>query len=406
MKFTKLNTIYTSLICILVIFSTLNPSYSSDTLDFHVFGSQTAIYSNDNDYLVDDSQDGAGSFQELGLNVSNEYHNSRLFIGMQVLARRFGAETKKIDIDWAKIRYNFNPYITLSLGLNKNKFGFSNESRDIDSTRISILAPQEIYQERLREMVFASQSLNLDGNVPISNYGTLSYHATIGYPNITNSSVISKNFNEKFNSIVPGFAMDIDYSGKVSGGGLLQFTTNNNLSFLFQKRNNRLNYNIRDNLNPTLVGSGMFPPLQGGDSILSIKSDIEVYGIKYEYEDWTFTSEYLDIDSEQSVFGAAYTPSDSTSAYYFNIDYDWNYHFSSYLKYGHVGHNGTTKFPDDTESTHTSFGVRYDINQNFTLKSEYHLFKGGYFVAGDGTFQNIESINSWDAVVFRLAFVY
>ena len=53
--------------------------------DWHIFGSQTFIHSDKNDYLVHDTQDGSFAFQEIGANLSETFINDRLYLGAQVL---------------------------------------------------------------------------------------------------------------------------------------------------------------------------------------------------------------------------------------------------------------------------------------------------------------------------------
>lgn len=373
--------------------------------DFHFFGSQSYVKSSKNDFIVPGAMNGSFALQEIGVNTSETFFDQKLYLGAQVLGRKFGSNNMEVELDWLKLGYQYVDQLNVSLGLLKNKFGFYNESRDIDASRTPVLAPQEIYAERLRDLVFASKSIRVDGFFDLADYGELSYSMNYGFPNIDNKSITSDVFNNLFLNMVPGMPIFTEYDEGENYGFALDYVTPINLSFFYQHIVVNLDYKMSQSMPLPLTFFG-FPALLSGDKALELKNKIHYLGVRYEAQKWTLTSELFKLKGNVSLFGGPAQKGEDYEAYNIMFDYYWNNKLSSFVKLALNKHDGSAAFINDTESRNYCTGVRYDLFKYWTFKGEYHHFRGGYFAAGDGALQQVNTIGNWNAFLFRVSFNY
>jgi hypothetical protein len=178
-----------------VALATTAPSSAYDLGDIaiHGFVTQTVLKSSDHSVFALDSSGGSLDWFEIAINFSSEPVDG-LRIGMQLLAREFGPSgNDAVVIDWATGDYRFHDWLGVRIGKNKLPFGLYNESRDADMARPSILLPQSMYPETMRDLLNAYLGGEVYGFVPLGSKTDLDYRVFYGTMNLDNVLVVRRN---------------------------------------------------------------------------------------------------------------------------------------------------------------------------------------------------------------------
>ncbi|MFL0796224.1 MAG: hypothetical protein K6L73_01890 [Cellvibrionaceae bacterium] len=153
-----------------------------NTIQWNGFISQGFAYSDDNNYLGDSS---SGSFRltEAGLNTSWRPH-SKLQISAQALYRQTGTVAPdNIELDYGVIDWSIYNSMKGGFGLRagrlKNPYGFYNEPRDLAHTRPTVLLPESIYIDYLRDLIHSVDGFGIYSHRELPT-GTLSFSAVNG----------------------------------------------------------------------------------------------------------------------------------------------------------------------------------------------------------------------------------
>lgn len=194
----------------------------------HGFISQGYLKSSDNNYLSANTEDGSFEFSRMGLNFSMEPYE-KLRIGMQLFSRDLGTEgNNDIVLDWAYLDYRWKDYLGIRAGRIKTPYGLYNEGRDMDFLRTSILPPQSVYPENMRDLLVAIQGACLYGTIELGALGGLDYQAIGGTINVDGSAPFySDLFNRAtvgtpfYGAPIAGLTANMDYMV----GGSLQWKT-------------------------------------------------------------------------------------------------------------------------------------------------------------------------------------
>ena len=162
-----------------------------DELNWHGFLSQGFSFTNKNNFLGP-SENGSFKFNEAALNASwrplNEVQLSAQVLYKQIgNSKPNGTELDYGVIDWRLVD-NFNRGFGLRIGRLKNPYGFFNETRDVASTRPSLLLPESIYVDYLRTLIHSSDSVGLYGHQELEQ-GTISVSAVYGVPILNEQNV-------------------------------------------------------------------------------------------------------------------------------------------------------------------------------------------------------------------------
>src|SRR5690606_948492 len=139
-----------------------------DSVYWHAFASQGAIYTSDNNFYGDSDDGLSTEFRELGLILGTQPLDSVSLVA-QVLSRETGeVDETDLRLDYAFASYT--PYSSLNgefgikAGRIRAPIGFFNETRDVAHTRPGILLPQSVYPDRIRNVTFARDGAQLFGS--------------------------------------------------------------------------------------------------------------------------------------------------------------------------------------------------------------------------------------------------
>src|SRR5690606_12145852 len=135
----------------------------------HAFFSQGFVYTSDNNFAGPSDDSVSAEFSELGLIVGGQLFDNVQVVA-QVLSRNMGEMSDGgLQLDYGFLSYQFLSDWDRSLGVKvgrvRSPLGFFNETRDVAHTRTSSLLPQSIYMDRLRNLVFARDGIQLFGDI-------------------------------------------------------------------------------------------------------------------------------------------------------------------------------------------------------------------------------------------------
>ena len=136
-------------------------------LDLHAFLSQTALYSNDNNFFGNSDDSTSFDSNEVGAVLSARITDN-LTLSTQLLSRNAGkGDTGDPRVDYAFINYRFynslDANYAVRIGKLRLPYGLYNDTRDVASTNPSILLPQSIYIDAGRNTFFAANGILLQG---------------------------------------------------------------------------------------------------------------------------------------------------------------------------------------------------------------------------------------------------
>jgi len=348
-------------------------------LEIHGFISQGFLKSSQNSFLGD-SKEGTFQFNETGFNIALHLTDEIRF-GLQFFSRNLGFyDDNDLKNDWAFFDYSCNDWLGFRVGKIKMPFGLYNRQRDADTLRTSVLLPQSVYPEGIRNFVMSFQGSSAYGSYTVGYIGDIDYEIFIGTKDIKSDILFVQNVFQtiEYNLKSEGF----DYS-----------TTAQNIDY------SDININI-----PHMEGCMLMwnTPVSGsriGVSYLQGNVDLKSQGIKanikidkiivlsaeYEIGELTLMAEYLnakmklelppslktDLKMEGWYAGASLPMWDrwrigaSYGEYYPNAD----------DKKGDVFKNaGLEKYYAWQKDTTTS--IRYDVNQYMIIKFETHFMNG------------------------------
>jgi len=148
----------------------------------HGFASQGFVYTNTNNWLTMNSNQGSAAFTDFGFNVSSNI-TDKLRIGAQLYDRNLGQLGQyHPSLDWAVVDYRFKSWFGVRGGKVKTTLGLFTDTQDLDFLRVFALLPQSIYPVDLREATIAHAGGDVYGNVSLKHrLGDLSYTAYAGH---------------------------------------------------------------------------------------------------------------------------------------------------------------------------------------------------------------------------------
>jgi hypothetical protein len=333
--------------------------------EVHGFATQNFLLSTDNK-LFGDSESGSFEFFEVGIN-GNWQASDRLTFSAQVTARDAGqTDDGKPRLDYAFLDYRFYDTDTYDagfrLGRAVNSLGLYNSTRDVAKTRPSILLPQSIYFDTLRNLALSS-----DGIYFYQDFfnGAHEFSTEFSYTEPRTEDpdlepVVLSSFRpgrfDGASSWLAHFLYDYDF------GRLRLGLTTTRVS---------IDYISRDD--PFLSdGQFIFSPI--------------ILSAQYQSERITYSAEYSRRKSEIKGLGIIDGRLVGTG-FYLQTQYRLNNQWSFYARYDSLVNDNKDRFGEVFEqntgvSGNTRYakdfilGARWDINQNWLISAEYHDIEG------------------------------
>lgn len=337
-----------------------------DTIHWHGFLSQGVIKTSENRFFGD-SKDASWEFTDIGLGATWQ-PSPRLQLSAQAIYRQAG-ETSPDDIN---LDYGFlnitainQPQFGLGFraGRIKNPYGLYNETRDVASTRPSVLLPESIYQDTLRDLFHSSDSASIYG---YREWGNILINVDVVYG--------KPNFNKQAEDIlIPGpqpgtmenealwvsrILLEYD-GGRVRGG------------FSFSDVDTRI-----DTATTTV---GLFPG--------HFNAILRLWSFEYNWEKWQFTTEYLRSNlTYTEILGPGYRSTLQAESYYAQISYQIDPQWQLLIRYDVYYPDKNDKSGDkqvplgkpkfEAYAKDFTLSAHYDINSSWRLTADIHRIKG------------------------------
>lgn len=341
----------------------------NNNLQVHGFASQGFVYTSDNNFFGESSDQGSFDFSELGVNASlNPFPN--LQFSAQLLSRRAG-EGNDGDI---RLDYGFADYSFISnesdrwgvrLGRLKNPLGLYNDTRDIAFTRPSILLPQSIYFDRTRNLALSADTVQLYGE-HTTDVGNVSLQMGVGNPKVSDPETELAFLGVN----LPGnLEDDTSYISRLMyerDGGLIRLAVSG----------------AQVNIDYNSVGPSSGDLLPG-----KIRFEPWIFSAQYNAERWSLTSEYALRKVSFKDFGAIPDMSITGESYYIQGTYRLAHNWEAVLRYDVLYNDKEDRDGTDYASltgkpAFTQFakdwtvGLRWNITPAFMLRAEYHRING------------------------------
>lgn len=369
------------IICFFIISALANAAHAFELsplgIDIHAFASQGFLVSDHNSFLSADTEDGAFQFNEVGINF-NKQLTENLHVGLQFLARDQGAiGNNEVEIDWAYGDYRWRDWLGVRAGIMRLPLGLYNETRDLDFLRTSILLPQSVYNENLRDFFSRLRGVGLYGNIPLKAAGDLGYQAMVGTVDIDSDGGVAR--SSESSGLVEFIEADV---GTVYNGSLQWYTP---IEGLRAGVSCFYNSDVETEIKVTVpMGPGMPTEITATDE----QDEFYVYVLSAEYtwEHLVVAAEYMEMKRKSRVRGFPMEFELNPVGYYLGGSYrftDW-FELGSYYSIYYADED--EKDGDDLEAMGQpdfrawlkDFAVttRFDLNDNCILKLEGHVMDG------------------------------
>jgi len=189
----------------------------------HGIISQGYLKSTEYNYLIP-SKEGSFAFNEAMINVSATVSDN-LRVGAQMIARNLGSDgNEDFVLDWAYGDYRFRDEFGLRVGKVKTPHGLYNQTRDVDMVRNSILLPQAVYTELMRDVMNGFEGISAYGTISIGESSSLEYDAFIGTVDVERTQfpvdlLLQPTFASMWGTALPmaGWRAEVE---KIYGGAL------------------------------------------------------------------------------------------------------------------------------------------------------------------------------------------
>lgn len=362
----------------------------------HGFASQAVINTDHNNFFGNTENKPSLDFTELGANISWRL-NPRLQLSAQAVARRAGeTDNGSPHIDYATADYTIhaseNTRFGLYLGKIKNPYGLYNETRDVAFTRPSILLPQSIYLDRIRNFVLSAPGMAVYGE-SVLPVGNLSYQFSVIRPDTSDREIES-------------VFMRIDRPGQIKG----------KISYigrvLLEQDNDRLKFALTGVSIRTHYQPGVLDALRDGNLVL----DSWVLSGQYNAENWVLTSEYAQNRTRENISGAFFSSSTTIgSSYYIQGTYRLTPKWSALARYdvtyrdqndkdGQIyramtGGAAYSRFAKDL-----TFGLGYQPSNNWLLRGEFHHVDGTAWLPYSDNPNPAATSRHWNMWLFQAAY--
>jgi hypothetical protein len=151
-------------------------------VEIHGFVSQGFVYTNTNNWLTMNSNQGSAAFTDFGFNVSSNVA-SKLRVGAQIYDYNLGQLGQyHPSLDWALADYRVRSWFGIRGGKVKTVRGLFNDTQDLDFLHAFALLPQSIYPIDTRDATIAHVGGDIYGDVPLKRgRDDLSYTVYAGH---------------------------------------------------------------------------------------------------------------------------------------------------------------------------------------------------------------------------------
>jgi hypothetical protein len=328
-------------------------------LDVHGFVSQGFLKSTEYNYLAHDSKDGSFQFNEMAISFSKQA-TDKLRLGIQLFARDLGdVANDKITVDWAYGDYRWKDWLGLRVGKIKIPRALYNETRDADMLRTSVILPQTLYGDLMRDTSIAVRGVGLYGSVDTNHPGTINYQFLGGVVPTDLEAGVGKIIGS---SLAGEMDMENAYVGVLSWD-----TPVEGLALKVSTLNTKGKW-------PYEVAPGFVTTFN------MEKYTTTIYSVEYTWDNLLLAAEYGTIEIGQEILGNSSTNTDES--YYVMASYrftDWlevGSYYSVYYDNKDDRDGSGLQIDHGAWLKDLTLSCRVDINENWIFKLEGHQMDG------------------------------
>lgn len=338
-----------------------------DNVQVHGFLSQGFVKTSDNRFFGD-SDDGSFEFTEIGINASIKAAPGVLLSG-QVLSRRAGDMydgSPTVDyalVDWTLSNTPTHAYGVL-VGRSKNVLGLYNDTRDVAFTRPSIFLPQQVYFDKVRNLVLSSDGGKFYGRL---HNGLGNWTAIVG----AGRAPVDRNVEYTF--------LTTDFAGELKQRDLAYIA-----SLDYESLDGAWRLRLSGAKGTLEFDAAAADPIGSGE----VDFLFWIASAQYNAERWSLTAEYMEEPVEFEGFGPLVDARESTvQGYYLQGSYLLRNDLELVLRYGEGftdedDRDGGRQSAASGAPPHSFFqkdwtvGLRWDVTPDLMLRTEYQWNRG------------------------------
>lgn len=360
-----------------------------DSVQVHGFLSQGFIHTSDNNFFGHSDDSLSTDFREFGINGSWSALPD-LQLAMQVVWRDAGqTDEAGLRIDYGLASYNLlsteSSLLAIRAGRVVTPLGFYNETRDVASTRPSILLPQSIYFDRNRNLALSADGGYLYGEHR-TDFGDFSFNFGLIIPR-TEDPDFRNTLLGGDSGTVEGDTSWVSRLGYESPGSEVRFAVTY-ADFLSDFHSSERSIN---------EGSFHFNPL--------------ILSAQYNAEKWSLTAEYALRRTRLDYFKISDIGFTGQS-YYIQGTYRFTDKLEGLVRYDELvwdlDDQYGYRYPNrlgphfSRYARDWTFGLRYEILPSLLMSTEYH------HINGTGWLSRLENTQDeaqrWDMYAFMLSY--
>jgi len=370
--------------------------------DYYGFLTQSAIKTDGNNYFgKSNGKDISFDYRELGLGGSLYFKNNLSLSGL-VLSRDAGkTDNHKPSIDFLKVEYENikapGGYINLSAGRIKLPFGLFNETRDMATSKPSVMLAQSVYSDHARQYLVHSDGFHINYHLPSKDSRQklrilLKRSETVGHDNKeTEAFFLGADHPGELGS-KPGVKLGIEYINYVSGTKLWLEGSKSTITYE--------------------PASGDYMP--AGE----IEIDLYIASISQELGKFTLISELFLPSLYYRGFEPIITDTDSEPlGRYVQVNYKHNAKLEFYARYDErftdaddrSGENlsaATGRLSHNFFAYDKAIGVLYHPTHNLTLGLEYHDINGTASLPIQDNPNLNGQVKNWKMLLFQASYQF
>ena len=366
--------------------------------ELHGFATQGFIKTDSNSFFGD-SENGSFDFREIGVNLAVE-PTSRLRLSGQLLSRKAGAmNSGRPEVDFAVADYTLvstqSNNVRLLLGRIKHPLGLYNETRDMAFTRPGVFVPQEVYFDKVRNLVLSSDGV-------AAKFGWFGDELDVNLHLAASRMRVDDNVESSY---LGGLWQGELEPEDVSFVGNLSVTTpNERLRGGFSLVSTNLSFE-----------PGALDPFGPGniDILFALTS------LQYVAGDWTFSAEYMREPISWNGFaGFILADHDATSeGYYAQAEWHLSERFNLLFRYGELYADRADRsgrrlelasggfIPGHVAYSHiATLGARWDLSPQLMLQAEIQRHNGTFVLSNRENPQPLMTDPDWTLFALSLSY--
>lgn len=403
-----------ALSCLGVLLLSQSPAnaFELGPVNINGFLSQGYINSSGNNFLSN-SRAGTTQYNEMAVTVSSQLTED-LHVGMQLLSRDLGpAGNNEIRLDWAFGDYHFDDLLGIRAGKVKLPLGLYNEGRDSDFMRPMVFLPQSIYDENKRDLMVAYKGLGLYGNVPAGSAGDFDYHIYGGSIDYFMDSGQARGVKQQLQGIVQrqGKTLNgLEISNRyVYGGSLIYNTPLDGLRMGVSTFTGKSDFDMSVTsytTNDTHVTTSDTKAYKGFGNM----RNMVVTSFEYSSPHFTLASEYIQFRAVKNFSLVPVMYGGMSDGWYLMLSvpvkkFTVSGLYDVFYEDRNDRHGDRLSAPmKNYQAWRKDLGLalRYDLNQNWAMKTEYHYIDGA--ANGTAVFNTLGVKRYWNYFAAKVSY--